>query len=74
MSCRSLRIEAAAVYVGEKWKRPALSANFDLSQDYLKAGGGFAEIRVVQAGYRLGAVLKRIVAEERTAAFVRWQG
>lgn len=35
----------------------------DLSQDYLKAGGKVAERRVIEAGYRLGAVLKTLVAE-----------
>jgi hypothetical protein len=34
-----------------------------LSEDYLKAGGRVAERRVVEAGYRLGAVLKTLVAE-----------
>jgi len=33
----------------------------DLSEDYLKAAGAVAKQRVVQAGYRLGAVLAEIV-------------
>ena len=37
----------------------------DLSELYLKAGGGIAETRMVQAGYRLGAVLKELVRERR---------
>src|SRR5262245_9316877 len=36
-----------------------------LSQGYLLAGGQVAEKRLVQAGYRLGAVLKQIAATER---------
>ena len=35
----------------------------DVSQEYLKADDRVAETRVIQAGYQLGAVLKRIVAE-----------
>jgi hypothetical protein len=35
----------------------------DLSEQYLKAGGHVAAHRLVQAGYRLGAVLKQIAAE-----------
>lgn len=35
-----------------------------LSDAYLMAGGRVAEPRLVQAGYRLGAVLKRLVAEQ----------
>jgi hypothetical protein len=34
-----------------------------LSNDYLKVGGRVAEQRVVQAGYRLGALLKTLIAE-----------
>jgi hypothetical protein len=34
-----------------------------LSEDYLKAGGRNSERRLVQAGFRLGVVLKGIVAE-----------
>jgi hypothetical protein len=34
----------------------------ELSERYLKAGGGMAEWRMVQAGYRLGAVVKGIVS------------
>lgn len=33
-----------------------------LSEDYLKMGGRLAERRVIQAGYRLGAVLKAVAA------------
>jgi len=35
----------------------------DLSQEYLQAGGQVAEQRIVQAGYRLGALLKSIAGE-----------
>ena len=35
----------------------------DLSENYLKTGGRIAELRIVQAGYRLGTVLKQIAAE-----------
>jgi hypothetical protein len=35
----------------------------DVSENYLKIGGRIAERRIVRAGYRLGAVLKKIVAE-----------
>jgi hypothetical protein len=38
-------------------------AQIELSEDYLRAGGRIANRRVVQAGYRLGAVLKEMVAE-----------
>lgn len=31
-----------------------------LSEPYLKAGGNVAELRLIRAGYRLGAVLKEI--------------
>lgn len=34
-----------------------------LSEDYLKLGGKLSERRVIQAGYRLGAVLKSIAAQ-----------
>jgi hypothetical protein len=34
-----------------------------LSEDYLKMGGRLAERRVIQAGFRLGAVLRAVVAE-----------
>ncbi|MBI3866032.1 MAG: hypothetical protein HY290_29495 [Planctomycetia bacterium] len=33
----------------------------DLSEDYLRAGADAAEKRVVQAGYRLGAILSALV-------------
>jgi hypothetical protein len=33
-----------------------------LSETYLKAAGAVAETRVVQSGYRLGAVLKEIAS------------
>jgi hypothetical protein len=33
----------------------------ELSEDYLKEGGAICERRVVEAGYRLGAVLKQLV-------------
>jgi hypothetical protein len=36
----------------------------ELSERYLKAGGGMAEWRMVQAGYRLGAVVKGIVSSQ----------
>jgi hypothetical protein len=32
-----------------------------LSEAYLRAGGRVTETRLVQAGYRLGAVLKQVV-------------
>jgi hypothetical protein len=35
----------------------------DLSEDYVKARGRIAERRLFQAGCRLGAILKKIVAE-----------
>ena len=35
----------------------------ELSEDYLRAGGRNSERRMVQAGFRLGAVLKGIVAD-----------
>jgi hypothetical protein len=35
----------------------------DLSEEYLKTGGRVAELRIVQAGYRLGAILKKIANE-----------
>jgi hypothetical protein len=38
--------------------------SIDLSQGYLKAGGRIAERRLVEAGYRLGAVLKEIVKQK----------
>jgi hypothetical protein len=38
-------------------------SEIDLSTDYLKAGGRAAEQRVIQVGYRLGTVLKRIAAD-----------
>jgi hypothetical protein len=34
---------------------------FEFSEDYLKAGGKICDKRIVQAGYRLAAVLKQIV-------------
>jgi len=43
---------------GTGWVEP-----IELSQDYLKAGGRNSERRLVQVGYRLGSVLKGIVAE-----------
>jgi S1/P1 Nuclease len=36
-------------------------AELELSEAYLKAGGHLAETRLVQAEYRLGAVLKDLV-------------
>ena len=39
-----------------------------LTERYLKIGGDVAEKRVTQAGYRLGAVLKQLAQEPRTAA------
>jgi S1/P1 Nuclease len=36
----------------------------ELSERYLKAGGAMAEWRMVQAGYRLGAVVKGIVSSQ----------
>jgi len=38
-------------------------SEIDLSTEYLKAGGRAAEQRVIQAGYRLGAVLKQIAGD-----------
>ncbi len=38
-------------------------AAIDLSEAYLKAGGKIAERRLVEAGYRLGAVLKEVVGK-----------
>lgn len=35
-----------------------------LSKDYLQSGGKIAKRRVIEAGYRLGAVLKEIAAEK----------
>jgi len=35
----------------------------ELSEGYLQAGGNVARHRLVEAGYRLGAVLKQIAAE-----------
>lgn len=35
-----------------------------MSKDYLQTGGKIAKMRVVEAGYRLGAVLKEIAAEK----------
>jgi hypothetical protein len=35
----------------------------ELLEDYLKTGGQVAERRMVQAGYRLGAVLKAVIAD-----------
>jgi hypothetical protein len=37
--------------------------SIDLSEAYLKAGGRIAERRLVEAGYRLGAVLKEVVKQ-----------
>jgi len=34
----------------------------DLSETYLKAGGQIAQRRLVEAGYRLGAVLKLVAS------------
>ncbi len=45
-------------YIGEKEAPP-----IHLTERYLKTGGNLAERRVVQAGYRLGAVLKTIADE-----------
>jgi hypothetical protein len=45
-------------YVSEKEAPP-----IHLTERYLKTGGNLAERRVVQAGYRLGAVLKTIADE-----------
>ena len=33
---------------------------FEFDADYLRAGGKICDKRVVQAGYRLGAILKQI--------------
>jgi len=38
-------------------------AEIDLSEAYLKAGGRLSQRRIIEAGYRLGAVLKEIAAE-----------
>ena len=35
--------------------------SFEFDADYLRAGGKICDKRVVQAGYRLAAVLKQIV-------------
>jgi len=45
-------------YVDEKEAPP-----IHLTERYLKEGGRVAELRVVEAGYRLGAVLKQIAGE-----------
>ena len=45
-------------YVAEKEAPP-----IQLTERYLKTGGKLAEQRVVQAGYRLGAVLKEIASK-----------
>jgi len=37
--------------------------SIELSAGYLSAGGQESERRIVQAGYRLGAVLRTIVAQ-----------
>ena len=64
----SQQIAEAAVYDVEV--RPALSRMeasggpiepIKLSEAYLKAGGTISEARLVEAGYRLGAVLKELV-------------
>lgn len=39
------------------------SEMIELSEAYLQAGGKLAQRRIVEAGYRLGAVLKQVVAE-----------
>ena len=64
----SQQIADAAVYDVEV--RPALARmeasggpieSIQLSEAYLKAGGTISEARLVQAGFRLGAVLKELV-------------
>ena len=45
----------------DKSEAPAIQ----LTERYLKAGGAVAETRVIQAGYRLGAVAKAIVAANK---------
>ena len=35
-----------------------------LTESYLKKGGAVADTRVVEAGFRLGAVLKELIAAE----------
>jgi hypothetical protein len=45
-------------YINEKEAPP-----IHLTERYLKEGGRVAELRVVEAGYRLGAVLKQIAEE-----------
>jgi hypothetical protein len=38
-----------------------------LTERYLKAGGAVAETRVIQAGYRLGAIAKQVVQSNTPA-------
>ncbi|HEY2414370.1 MAG TPA: S1/P1 nuclease [Pirellulaceae bacterium] len=63
----SHHLAAANVYTTEvidalrKMEAAGSVAEISLSEDYLKSGGRIAERRVVQAGFRLGELLKSLV-------------
>lgn len=53
-------------YLRNVEREGTVSRPVDLDEVYLRAGGKVCDRRLVQAGYRLAAVLKRIVASEPT--------
>ena len=61
---RTIAYDSEVLAAVSKMEAAGAVEEIELSERYLKTGGPIAEQRMVQAGYRLGAVLKTIVRRQ----------